>query len=103
MSRLTNVANVAKRAVKIFASRCGRNLIEFDIAVRHAVQHLDSMYVRAGSRNRIIRSHKSRVRRCVAMRDARKRVGGVFYEVSLLACPKTSSVPRRFAWYRSAW
>lgn len=65
-----NLVNVVKRTVKIFASRCGGNLIEFDIAVRHAVRHLDSMYVRAGSRNRIIRSHKSRVPRCVVMRDA---------------------------------
>lgn len=87
--------NVAKRAVKIFASRCGGNLIEFDIAVRHAVRHLDSMYVRAGSRNRIIRSHKSRVHRCVAMCDACTRLCAMFYEVSLLACPKTSSVPRQ--------
>lgn len=85
----------AKRAVKIFASRCGGNLIEFDIAVRHAVRHLDSMYVRAGSRNCIIRSHKSRVRRYVVMRDARTRICTVFYEVSLLVCLKTSSVPRR--------
>lgn len=80
--------------MKIFTSRCGGNLIEFDIAVRHAVRHLDSMYVRAGSRNRIIRSHKSRARRYVAMRDACIRVCAVFYEVSLLACPKTSSVPQ---------
>lgn len=81
--------------VKIFASRCGGNLIEFDIAVRHAVRHLDSMHVRAGSRNRIIRSHKSRVCQCVAMHDACTRVCAVFYEVSLLTCSKTSSVPRR--------
>lgn len=95
-SRLTNLASIAKRAVKIFASRCGGNLIEFDISVRHAVRHLDSVYVRAGGRNRIIRSHKSRVRRCVAMCDAFMCVcRAVFYEISLLACPKTSSVPRR--------
>lgn len=95
-----------QRAAKIFASRRGGNLIEFDGAVRHADQHLDNAYVRAGySRNRIIHIRN--------MRSARRAPGGgrarinralvgaprrvtrvVFYEVSLLVCPKTSSVLR---------
>lgn len=93
-------------AVKIFASRCGGNLIEFDIAVRHAVRHLDSMHVRAGSRNRIIRSHKSRVCQCVPMHDACTRVCMCCVLRSFIVmCSKTSSVPRRNGLYGTvpAW